>query len=94
MKLHDFLMRTKNTASIKTVNGAIVITFDENINGQEICVYCEGIIIDAAFYCESVSVTIDGFDNIDEIEMPEFPETTVEDFVNEWFQDEMQDINY
>ena len=90
MKLHEFLMRNKNTASINTVNGAIVITFDENINGQEISVYCEGFLAGGVFWCKSVSVTIDGFDNIDEIELPEYPETTIDDFINEWFSDELQ----
>jgi len=90
MKLHEFLMRTKNTASIKTVNGAIVITFDENINGQEISIRCAGFNSGGVFWCESVSVTVDGFDNIDEIELPEYPETTVDNFVNEWFSDELQ----
>ena len=89
MKLHAFLLRNKNTASIKTVDGSVVVIFDETINGQEISVYCEGILAGGVFWCKSVSVTIDGFDNIDEIEMPEYPETTIDDFVNEWFSDEL-----
>ena len=90
MKLHEFLMRTKNTASVKTIDGDVVVIFDENINGQEISVYCEGFLAGGVFWCKLVIVTIDGFDNIDEITMPEYPETTIDDFINEWFSDELQ----
>ena len=110
MKLYDLLLLSKNTAKISGTDKETTVLFNETINNCEISVEATGWIEriekgrssdptklendDVQFFCTSVTVMVDGFDNIDEIDMPEYPETAVQDFVNDWFVDEMQDINY
>ena len=107
MKLHDLLLLSKNTAKISGTDKETTVLFEETVNNCEISVEATGWIEriekgrssdptrlendNVQFSCTSVVVMVDGFDNIDEIDMPEFPETTVQDFVNDWFVDEMQD---
>ena len=109
MKLYDFLMFSRNTAKISGTDSNITVIFEETVNNCEISVEAFGWIEriekgrssdptklendDVQFFCTSVVVMVDGFDNIDEIDMPEFPETVVQDFVNDWFVDDMQNVN-
>lgn len=106
MTLYQFLLRNKNTAILRGADNSVTFTVSENINNQEIEVCAEGYIIrersaveldpckqlpdHVVFNCTDVFVTVDGFDLIDELDMPERPERVVCEFVNDWFQDEMQ----
>ena len=108
MTLHQFLMRNKNTAILSGSDSSITFTVSETI-GQEIEIFAEGYIFretgrreidpckqepdNVTFYCTNVIATVDGFDLIDELDIPESPEKLIEEFVNEWFADEMQSEN-
>lgn len=108
MTLHQFLMRNKNTAILSGSDNSVTFVVTETI-GQEIEIFAEGYIFretgrreidpckqladSVIFYCTNVIATVDGFDLIDELDMPENPERVVEEFVNEWYQDEMQSEN-
>ena len=109
MTLHQFLLRNKNTAILSGSDSNITFVVTENISNQEIEIHAEGYIFretgrreidpckqepdNVTFYCTNVIATVDGFDLIDELDMPENPEKVVEEFVNEWFADEMQSEN-
>jgi len=108
MTLHDFILRNKNTAILSGGDSSVTFVVTETI-GQEIEIHAEGYIFretgrreidpckqepdNVVFYCTNVVATVDGFDLIDELDMPEKPEKVVEEFVNEWYQDEMQSEN-
>lgn len=108
MTLYQFLMRNKNTAILSGGDSSVTFVVTETI-GQEIEIHAEGYIFretgsreidpckqepdNVVFYCTNVVATVDGFDLIDELDMPEKPEKVVEEFVNEWYQDEMQSEN-